>query len=107
MSDQVNKEYVDGQKVSLGQLVDLIDKGANLVAQPGGTDHVSRLARSCSDEVLSYTLKWIDHKMASLEGTDHERNTPEWHNYLTTWYELIYDELEYRKALDLLAANVV
>ena len=56
-------------------------------------------------DVLTESLKWIDNEIAKSERAV-EGETRYNTDYLTDWYEVLYDEMESRAALNIMSENL-
>lgn len=89
------------------ELADLITDRSGDYKVIGGLQNIADAIKGLSHEVLNGGLQFIDAMIAKLEemgdvGYMEIDNIP----HLTRWYEILYDELQSRTALDTLMNNL-
>ena len=97
----------ESYKKSLDEVIDAILYGRIPNVQGTGHYDMSKYIKTLSYDVLHGALKYIDFSIARYEGfTDDPHSFEHKIDHLTDWYQILYDELESQKALDLLMKNL-
>jgi hypothetical protein len=72
----------------------------------GGLSNIADAIKGLSHETIIYGLKLIDNLIATSEELDTTNTFEPEREHLTRWYEILYDELQSRAALDVLMHNL-